>query len=66
MINKFRDLDFFKLFGLIAIYFFCSFVIYKLLKKFGHGDDLLIGLGIASVIVTALLFGAIFVMRKKH
>ncbi|MGF1715877.1 hypothetical protein L4D08_13430 [Photobacterium chitinilyticum] len=65
MLKKIQELAFFKLFGLIAAYFICSLLLYHVLKKFGHGDDLLFGLGITSVAITAGLFGALFFMRKK-
>lgn len=66
MLKKIRELDFFKLFGLIAVYFILSLLTYRVLKTFRHSDDVLFGLGIASVIITALLFLAIFKMRKKR
>ena len=66
MLKKIREMDFFKLFGLIAVYFAVSYFIYSLLKKYGHSDDLLIGLVIAAVVVAALLFSAIFMLRKKR
>jgi len=65
MLKKIRELDFFKLFGLIAVYFILSLLTYRLLKRFGHSDDVLLLLGGASVIITALLFVAVFIMRKK-
>lgn len=66
MLKKIRELDFFKLFGLIAVYFIFSLLTYRVLKTFRHSDDVLFGLGITSVIITALLFLALFKMRKKR
>ena len=66
MLKKIREVAFFKLFGLIAVYFAVSYVVYLLVKRFGHSDDLVIGLGIVSVVIAALLFAAIFIQRKKR
>ncbi|ELR66684.1 hypothetical protein C942_04382 [Photobacterium marinum] len=65
MFRKISELDFFKLFGLIGIYFLSSYLVYLFITWFGHGDDLLYLLVFASLVVTALLFLALFRIRKR-
>ncbi|WP_139310442.1 hypothetical protein [Photobacterium proteolyticum] len=65
MLKKIQELQFFKLFGLIAAYFICSLLLYRVFRSVGHGDEVLFGLGIASVAVTGVLFWALMAMRKK-
>ncbi|WP_299017932.1 hypothetical protein [uncultured Photobacterium sp.] len=66
MFRKITELDFFKLFGLIGVYFFSSYLIYLFLKWFGHGDEFLYLLVFASLVITGLLFWALFQMKKKR